>query len=97
MNTESPQRIDLVAGMPACSVAKLCLTLYNPIECSSPGSSVMRFPTQEYWSGLPFPSLGHLPDPGIKHASPTLADRLFFLITEPPGKPLGSWNTQIIA
>ena len=30
------------------------------------------FPRQEYWSGLPFPSLGHLPDPGIEPASPAL-------------------------
>ena len=37
----------------------------------------MRFPKQEYWSGLPFPSLKDLPDPGIKTASPALqADSL---------------------
>ena len=30
----------------------------------------MEFPRQEYWSGLPFPSLGDLPDPGIKPMSP---------------------------
>ena len=30
----------------------------------------MGFPRQEYWSGLPFPSPGDLPDPGIKPASP---------------------------
>jgi len=45
----------------------------------------MRFSRQEYWSGLPFPSPGDLPDPGIKHRSPTLqADAL---TSEPPGKP----------
>ena len=32
----------------------------------------MRFSRQEYWSGLPFPSPGDLPDPGIKPVSPTL-------------------------
>ena len=32
----------------------------------------MGFSRQEYWSGLPFPSLGNLPDPGIKPRSPTL-------------------------
>ena len=40
----------------------------------------MRFPRQEYWSGLPFPSPEDLPDPGIKPtslASPALADKLF--------------------
>ena len=41
---------------------------------------------QEYWSGLPFPSPGDLPDPGIEPASPTMAGE--FLTTEPPGKPL---------
>ena len=28
------------------------------------------FPRQEYWKGLPFPTPGDLPDPGVKHASP---------------------------
>ena len=32
----------------------------------------MGFPRQEYWSGLPFPSPGDLPDPGIKPGSPAL-------------------------
>ena len=36
------------------------------------------FPRQEYWSGLPFPSTGDLPDPGIKPMCPALqADSLF--------------------
>ena len=43
----------------------------------------MGFSRQEYWSGLPFPSPGDLPDPGIKPRSPTLqADAL---TSEPPG------------
>ena len=45
----------------------------------------MGFPRQEYWSRLPFPSPGDLPNPGIEPASLTLADRFF--TTEPPGKP----------
>ena len=32
----------------------------------------MEFSRQEYWSGLPFPSPGDLPDPGIKPGSPAL-------------------------
>ena len=37
----------------------------------------MGFSRQEYWSGLPFPSLGNLPDPGVKPGSPALqADSL---------------------
>ena len=44
----------------------------------------MEFPRQEYWSGLPFPSPGDLPDPGIKPTSPALAGKFF--TTEPPGQ-----------
>ena len=46
------------------------------------------FPKQEYWSGLPFPPPGDLPDPRTKPVSPealALADGFF--TTEPPGKP----------
>ena len=46
----------------------------------------MGFSRQEYWSGLPFPSPGDLPNPGIKPRSPTL--RSDVLTSEPPGKPL---------
>ena len=48
----------------------------------------MEFSRQEYWSGLPFPSLGDLLDPGIKFTSlgsPALAGRFF--TTAPSGKP----------
>ena len=45
----------------------------------------MGFSRQEYWSGLPFPSPGDFPDPGIEPGSPALqADSL---LSEPPGKP----------
>ena len=45
----------------------------------------MGFSRQEYWSGLPFPSPGDLPNPGIKPGSPALqADAL---PSKPPGKP----------
>ena len=45
----------------------------------------MEFSRQEYWSGLPCPSPGDLPNPGIETRSPALrADSLLF---EPPGKP----------
>ena len=46
----------------------------------------MGFPRQEYWSGLPFPSPGDLPEPGIKPVSPALTGGFF--TTEPLGKPL---------
>ena len=44
----------------------------------------MEFSRQEYWSGLPFPSPGDLPNPGMEPASPSLAEGFF--ATEPPGK-----------
>ena len=44
---------------------------------------------QEYWSGVPFPSPGNLPNPGIKPMSSALAGRFF--TSEPPGKPLWSY------
>ena len=49
----------------------------------------MGFSRQEYWSGLPFPSPGDLPDPGIEPRSPAL--RGDALPSEPPGK---SCHTQ---
>ena len=45
----------------------------------------MGFSRQEYWSGLPFPAPGNLPDPGIKSASPAVAGKFF--TTETLGKP----------
>ena len=51
-------------------VTKLCPTLCNSIDCSPPSPLSMGFPRQEYPNGLPFPSSGDLPDPGIESASP---------------------------
>ena len=53
-------------------VTKSCLTLVTPwtVACQAP--LFMGFSRQEYWSGLPFPSPGDLPDPGIKPGSPAL-------------------------
>ena len=53
------------------------------LACQSPSS--MGFSRQEYWSGLPFPPPGHLPDPGIEPGSPPLqADSV---LSELPGMP----------
>ena len=46
----------------------------------------MGFSRQEYWSGLPFPSPGGLPNPGIEPRSPALQEDA--LPSEPPGKPM---------
>ena len=53
-------------------VAQSCQTLCDPMDCRPPGSSVHGFSRQEYWSGLPFPSPGDLPDPETEPRSPSL-------------------------
>ena len=68
--------------------AQSCLTLWDPTDCSLPGSLSMKFSRQEYWSGLPFPAPEDLPDSGIEPtylASSALAGGFF--TTKPPGKP----------
>ena len=59
------------------------------VACQAP--PFMEFSRQEYWSGLPFPSPGDLPDPGIKPGSPALqADAL-------PSEPLGKHASKLCA
>ena len=53
-------------------VIKLCLTLATPWTVSHQALLSLGFPRQKYWSGMPFPFPGDLPDPGIKPTSPTL-------------------------
>ena len=70
-----------------CVCVQSCLTVTLWIVARQAPLS-MEFSRQEYWSRLPFPTSGCLPDPGIEpmsHLSPALAGRFF--ITEPPGKP----------
>ena len=58
----------------------------------------MELPRQEYWSGLPFPPPGDLPDPGVKPTSlgsPALADGFFTSV--PGGKPLGDVQCWLIS
>ena len=54
-----------------CLISKLqCLTQCNPMACNLPVSSAHGISQQDYWSGLPFSSSGHLPDSGP--TAPTL-------------------------
>ena len=65
-------------------VAQSCPTLNDPMACSAQAPPSVGFSRQEYWSGLPFPSPGDLPNPGIEPGSPALqADTL---LSEPTGK-----------
>ena len=52
----------------------------------------MEFSRHDYWSGLPFPPLGELPDPGIEPMSPVPPALTggFFTTTVPPRKPVPS-------
>ena len=59
----------------------------TPLTIAHQAPLSMAFSKQEYWSRLPFPTIGYLPDLGIKPASsafPALAGRFF--TNEPPGK-----------
>ena len=67
--------------MSLCSVVSNSVTLWT-VARQVPLS--MGFPMQEYWSGLPFPPLGNLPDPGIKSVSCIASG---FFSAEPLGKP----------
>ena len=72
------------------AVELLSLFSATPWTAASQAPQCIEFPRQEYRSGLPFPSPGDLPNPGIEPASPALAGRFF--TTEPPGKPF-NFNT----
>ena len=75
------QALDLLI-MSVLSRIWLFATLWTVAHQAPPS---MGFSRQEYWSGLPFPSPGDLPNPGIKPRSPALqADAL---TSQPPGKP----------
>ena len=81
----------LIAGLDGmcvcvCPVAQLCSILCNLWTVAHQAPLSMEFSRQEEWSGLPFPTPGHLPNPGIELTSPVLAGRFF--TTVPPGKPL---------
>ena len=82
-------------------VTQSCPTLCNSTHYSPPGSSVHGFSRQEYWSGLPFPSPGDFPDPGIEPGVSCTAGRFFTiwatreapsLTTPSPYWPKPAWN-----
>ena len=56
-------------------VTKLCPTLVTPGTVVHQAPLSMGFSRQEYWNGLPFPSPGHLPNPGIEPLSLVSLDR----------------------
>ena len=69
-----------------CVCACVCVQLFViPWTVVHKAALSMGFPRQEYWYGLPFPTLGDLPVPGIKLVSLASAGRFF--TTVPLGKP----------
>ena len=69
--------------MKLLSRVRLCAT---PRTVNSRAPPTMGLSRQAHWSGLPFPSLGDLPDPGIEPEFPALQAEP--LPSEPPGKPI---------
>ena len=65
-------------------VTQWCPTLATPWTVALQAPLSMGFPKQEYWSGLPFPSPGDLPNPGIESGPPELQ------VDSLPNEPLGS-------
>ena len=66
-------------------VAKSCLTPWDPMDCSPPGSAVHGISQARIQEWVAISFFRDLPNPGIKPASPALSGRFF--TTEPPGKP----------
>ena len=76
----------------ACSVVSDSVTPWS-VAHQAPLS--MGFSKQEYWSGLPCPPPGNLPNPGIETASPALAGGFFTTVPPvPPGTPRESSKHQ---
>ena len=72
----------------ACVLTQLCPTLWTLWTIAHQAPVSIEFSRQEYWNGLPFPTPGDLPDPGIKLVSveSPLAGRFFTAV--PPWKPV---------
>ena len=66
-----------------CLVAKLCLTLRTPWAVDCQALLSMGYPRQEYWSGLPFPPPGDLPDSVVETRSLETSVAGRFLTAEP--------------
>ena len=74
-----------------CLVAKSCLTFFDPMNCSPPGSSAHGTFQARILEWVAFPSPGELLDPGMELRYPALAGGFF--TAEPPGNPT-SLNSQ---
>ena len=69
-----------------CSVAESCPALCDPQSEAHQAPLSMAFSREEYWSGLPFPTPGDLPNPKTELESPALQEDSDSLQSEPPRK-----------
>ena len=90
--TQSADRVSAVKTLDDAVMTGAALRSVVPDSFATPCTGArqapmsMEFSSQEYWSGLPFPPPGDLPNPGTEPTSSALAGGFF--TTEPPGKPL---------
>ena len=80
-------------------VAQSCSTLWDPMDCSPPGSSVQGILRQEYWSGQPFPSLGGSSRPRDQTWVSSTAGRFFTISVtrEAPTWSISSIKTEAMS
>ena len=93
MTVEAPHFMNAIYSFIALNVHAQSLShilvFVTPWTVAHQAPLSIGFPRQEHWNGLPFPSPGDFPNPGIKlesPAAPALAGR--FVTTELPGKPM---------
>ena len=67
--------------------AQSCRLLATPWTIARQAPLSMGFSLQKYWSGLPFPSLGDLPESGIETMPPALQEQILYVLLEPSKKP----------
>ena len=79
-----------------CTRAQSCPTFRDPWTVALQAPLSIEFSMQEYWSGLPFPTRGHLPNPGIKPVSnPCLLHLLHWQADSIPLCQVGSLTISI--
>ena len=66
-NSPPTAKVSVLGVVVVCVCVLNCVRIFaTPLSVAHQAPLFMGFPRLEYWSGLPFPSLGDLPDPGIE-------------------------------
>ena len=82
--------VDMLTGLLSLSCSVISNSFVTPCILAHQAPLSMGFPKQVYWSGLPFPAPGDLPDPGIEPISPTW--QATFLPLNHKGNPLTGYS-----